>query len=82
VEFPNTNGVAAKLDGNGQSGKAIGDDKNLVADGVEKHPPVMETHANRLLNLLNELRSFADQACGRSSQRGRVRRSHRRNYED
>jgi chromosome segregation ATPase len=63
VEFPNTNGVAAKLDGNGQSGKAIGDDKNLVADGVEKHPPIIETHANRLLNLLNELRSFADQAC-------------------
>jgi chaperonin cofactor prefoldin len=63
VEFPNTNGVAAKLDGNGQSDKAIGDDKKLVADAVEKHPPDIETHANRLLNLLNELRCFADQAC-------------------
>lgn len=62
VEFPRTNGVAAKFNRNGQSGEAIVDDKNLVADGVEEGLPDIETHTARLLNLLNELRSFADQA--------------------
>jgi hypothetical protein len=53
AELPNTNGVAA------QSGE---DDENLVADGVEESVPDIETHTARLLNLLNALRSFADQA--------------------
>jgi len=53
AKLPNTNGVAA------QSGE---DGKNLVADGVEEGVPDIETHTAHLLNLLNELRSFADQA--------------------
>jgi chromosome segregation ATPase len=63
VELPGTDGIAAKVDGNGQSGEATGDDKNLAADAVEQLSPQTNTHANRLLKLLNELRSFADQAC-------------------
>ena len=63
VELPETDGIAAQFDGNGQSGEAMGDDKNLTADAVEKLSPQSNTHANRLLKLFNELRSFADQAC-------------------
>jgi chromosome segregation ATPase len=63
VEFPNTNAAPVKFDGNGQSDKAIGDDKGLVAGAIEEHSSDIETHTARLLNLLNELRSFADQAC-------------------
>ena len=61
VEFPDT--VAAKLDGDAQSGGAMGHDKNLAADAAEELPDDSQTHTNRLLKLFSELRSFADQAC-------------------
>ena len=61
VEFPDT--VAAKLDGDAQSGAAIGHDQNLAADAVEKLSPQSNTHADRLLKLFNELRAFANHAC-------------------
>ena len=63
LKLPDTDGVEAGFDGNGQSGKVIGGDKNLAAGAVEELSPQSNTHANRLLKLFNELRSFADQAC-------------------
>lgn len=62
VEPPDSNGVAAaQLDGNGESGETIGN--NAKAVGTGECSPDMESHTSRLLSLLNELRSFADQAC-------------------
>ena len=63
VKLQETEGVAYKVDGNGHSGEAIGGDNNLAAGAVEELSPQSNTHANRLLKLFNELRSFADQAC-------------------
>ena len=63
VKLSDADGVAAQFDGNGQSGEAIGGDKNLAADTVEELAPQSNTQANHLLQLFNELRSFADQAC-------------------
>ena len=63
VEFPNTNAVAANLDSNGESGRTSGDGQNSVADAVNERPSTAETNTDRLLNLLSELRSFADKAC-------------------
>jgi chromosome segregation ATPase len=55
--------VAAELDGNGQPSGATETDKNLPAETNGRLPPENQTHTNRLLQLFNELRSFADQAC-------------------
>ena len=39
VELPETDGIAAQFEGNGQPGEAMGDDKNLTADAVEELSP-------------------------------------------
>jgi chromosome segregation ATPase len=63
VKLPDTDRVAADSDGNGQSGAAVGGDKNLAADRGEELSSQSDTHTNHLLKLFDELRSFADQAC-------------------
>src|SRR5215470_5841882 len=63
VKLQETDGVADKVDGNGQSDDAIGENKNLAADAVEEISSHSNTHTNHLLKLFDELRSFADQAC-------------------
>ena len=61
AEFPKSNGVV--FNGNGRSAEANGDGQTMVAGVSEGALPDIENHANRLLGLLNELRSFADDAC-------------------
>jgi chromosome segregation ATPase len=63
AEFPKSNGVVFQSNGNGGLAEAMGDGQIVVADVGEGALPDIENHANRLLNLLNELRSFADDAC-------------------
>ena len=63
VKLQETDDVADKFDGNGHSGQAIGQNKNLTADAVEEISSHSNTHTNHLLKLFDELRSFADQAC-------------------
>jgi chromosome segregation ATPase len=55
--------VAAELDGNGQPSGVPEDNKNLAAETNRQLPSENQTHTNRLLQLFNEFRSFADQAC-------------------
>ena len=61
AEFPKSNGVV--FNGNGGSAEANGNAETIVAGVSEGALPDIENHANRLLGLLNELRSFADDAC-------------------
>jgi chromosome segregation ATPase len=63
AEFPKNNGVVCQSNGNGGAAEAIGDGQSIGIDVAEGSLPDIENHANRLLNLLNELRSFADDAC-------------------
>ncbi len=63
VELPDAGGVAAKFDGDGRPHETIQADENVVTDAVHERAPDINTRASRLLSLLNELRSFADQVC-------------------
>jgi chromosome segregation ATPase len=63
ADFPNTNGVACESSANGEPSEIAGGDQGPTAEAIEQHQPDVENHANGLLDLLNELRSFANQAC-------------------
>jgi chromosome segregation ATPase len=53
----------AEQDSHGRPSGDAGEDKNLAAKANGELPSENSTHTNRLLQLFNEFRSFADQAC-------------------
>jgi chromosome segregation ATPase len=61
-ELPAINGIGSESGANGESGEITGCNQGSTAKATEEHQPEVENHANRLLDLLNELRSLADAA--------------------
>jgi chromosome segregation ATPase len=62
-EFLNPNGVACESNANGESSEIAGCEQCSNAEVIEEHKLDVENHASRIMDLLNELRSFADLAC-------------------
>jgi chromosome segregation ATPase len=61
-ELPAINGIGSESGANGESSEITGCNQGSTAKATEEHQPEVENHANRLLDLLNELRSLADAA--------------------
>jgi hypothetical protein len=61
-KFPTINEVGCESSSDGQSSEVIGCNQTSPAEAVDEHQPEVESHANRLLDLLNEVRSLADAA--------------------
>jgi chromosome segregation ATPase len=61
-ELPAVNGIGSESGADGESSEITGCNPGSRAKATEEHQPEVENHANRLLDLLNELRSLADAA--------------------
>jgi chromosome segregation ATPase len=62
-EFSNVNRVAYECSANSEPRENTGGDQGLTAEAINERQPNVSNPANSLLDLLKELRSFADQAC-------------------